>query len=120
MAKESKRADWERFWDKKQEVSAVYPSVTDVVQELVQVTDVKDKLILEVGAGTGRDSVRFSELGARVIVVDYADNSLHHCRWLRGRTCYLQSQPLSAECRVKPRHRAKLAEPLFPCSPLPL
>jgi SAM-dependent methyltransferase len=76
MAKASKLADWERFWDQKQELSAVYPCVSDVTGEITREVDVRGKKVLEVGAGTGRDSIRLAQLGAKVIVLDYADNSL--------------------------------------------
>jgi SAM-dependent methyltransferase len=76
MAKESKLADWERFWDQKQELSAVYPSVSNVAQEILRDTAVGHKKVLEVGAGTGRDSVQLARAGATVVVLDYSDKAL--------------------------------------------
>jgi ubiquinone/menaquinone biosynthesis C-methylase UbiE len=76
MVKESKLADWERFWERKQELSAVYPSVSNVAQEILREGAVDRKKVLEVGAGTGRDSVQLARAGATVVVLDYADNAL--------------------------------------------
>ncbi len=68
----SARKNWERFWAAR-DVSQRYPSVGDVVGELLSVVgDVGGKRVLEVGAGSGRDSVKLAELGAQVFVLDYA------------------------------------------------
>lgn len=43
-------------------------------------TDIAGKRILEVGAGTGRDSLKMRELGGDVSLVDYSEESLHLIR----------------------------------------
>ena len=74
--KESRRDDWESFWEEKQEVAEVYSNADRVVRNLLRVTDLKGKRVLDIGAGTGRDSFPLARLGAVVYQVDYAEGSL--------------------------------------------
>jgi SAM-dependent methyltransferase len=74
--KESRRDDWESFWEEKQEVSEVYSNADRIVRNLLRVTDLKGKRVLEIGAGTGRDSFPLARLGAVVYQLDYAEGSL--------------------------------------------
>ncbi len=74
--KESRLEHWENFWEEKKEVKEVYSNSDRVVRNLVKVIDVKGKKILEIGAGTGRDSFPLVELGANVFQLDYSMNSL--------------------------------------------
>ena len=67
---------WNRFWDRKNDLSKVYPSSPSVLQTLVTRFDVQGLRILEVGAGTGRDSAELARRGAQVYVLDFADSSL--------------------------------------------
>ncbi len=70
--RESTRGDWERFWGERG-LGERYPSVGDVVGELVAALGkAENKSILEIGAGSGRDSARLAQLGAEVFVLDYA------------------------------------------------
>jgi|UniRef100_A0A7V3VTC5 ubiquinone/menaquinone biosynthesis C-methylase UbiE len=72
---EEPREKWERFWGKKED-RAIYPPVTDIIQELARFTNPYNKMALEAGAGTGRDGIRLARLGARVILLDYSEKSL--------------------------------------------
>lgn len=74
--KEPDQQVWNRFWDRKNDLSKVYPSSHSVLQTLTSQFDVRGMHILEVGAGTGRDSAQLARLGARVQVLDFADSSL--------------------------------------------
>lgn len=74
--KESRRSHWEAFWEEKQEVREVYSNSDRVVRNLARVTDLRAKKVLEVGAGTGRDSFPLLDLGADVYQLDYSFNSL--------------------------------------------
>jgi SAM-dependent methyltransferase len=74
--KESRREHWETFWDEKQDVQEVYSNADRIVRNLLAVTDLRGKRILEIGAGTGRDSFPLVERGAVVYQLDYAENSL--------------------------------------------
>ena len=74
--KESHRSHWENFWDEKKNVREVYSNSDRVVRNLAKIIDLKGKKILEVGAGTGRDSFPLVEHGAEVVQLDYSINSL--------------------------------------------
>ncbi|MHB1050526.1 MAG: class I SAM-dependent methyltransferase [Bacteroidota bacterium] len=74
--KESRLEHWDTFWEEKKEIKEVYSNSDRVVRNLVKVIDVKGKKILEIGAGTGRDSFPLVELGAEVYQLDYSMNSL--------------------------------------------
>ena len=75
-AKESRRENWETFWEEKQEIQEVYSNADRIVRNLLRVTDLKGKKVLEIGAGTGRDSFPLLQHGAIVYQLDYAENSL--------------------------------------------
>ena len=74
--RESRRENWESFWDEKQDVQDVYSNADRIVRNLSAVTELRGKRILEIGAGTGRDSFPLVERGAIVYQLDYAENSL--------------------------------------------
>jgi len=74
--KESRLEHWDNFWEEKKEVKEVYSNSDRVVRNLKKIVDVRGKKILEIGAGTGRDSFPFVELGAEVYQLDYSVNSL--------------------------------------------
>lgn len=80
------RQVWEDFWARKKDVDAVYPTSDRILSQIKKIGDLKGKWILEVGAGTGRDSLKLVDLGARVIVLDYARNSLQIVQNLIGAT----------------------------------
>lgn len=61
----------------------VYPSSPSVLQAIQKNFDLKGLKVLEVGAGTGRDSAELARLGADVYVLDFADNSLKIVEALR-------------------------------------
>ena len=73
----SDRYHWEKFWTKKKDPGKIYDNSGRIPVALFELTqDVKDKRVLEVGAGTGRDSFTIAEEGAKVYVLDYADAAL--------------------------------------------
>jgi ubiquinone/menaquinone biosynthesis C-methylase UbiE len=74
--KKSRREDWESFWEEKQEISQVYSNADRILRNLQRVTDLKGKRILEIGAGTGRDSFPLVQRGGIVYQLDYAEGSL--------------------------------------------
>lgn len=74
--KASHRFHWETFWSEKQDVAEVYSNADRIVRNLAAVLDLKGKSVLEVGAGTGRDSFPLAERGASVVQLDYAEQSL--------------------------------------------
>lgn len=75
-AKESRRENWETFWEKKEDVGQVYSNADRIARNLMRLGDLRGLKVLEIGAGTGRDSLPLIELGAEVVQLDYAENSL--------------------------------------------
>ncbi len=82
--KESRRSHWEAFWEEKQEVGEVYSNADRILRNFREVMDLKGKRILEIGAGTGRDSFPLAREGAFVVQLDYAENSLLILKQLAG------------------------------------
>lgn len=76
MARESRREHWESFWEGTEDAGEVYSNAGRVHEELKKIMDLRGKRILEIGAGTGRDSFSFVADGAEVTQLDYAENSL--------------------------------------------
>ncbi|MCX6134103.1 MAG: class I SAM-dependent methyltransferase [Ignavibacteriales bacterium] len=74
--KESRREHWETFWEEKENVAHVYSNEDRILRNLQRVGDLRGMKILEIGAGTGRDSFPLMKYGAEVVQLDYAENSL--------------------------------------------
>lgn len=74
--KESRRSHWDTFWEEKKDVGEVYSNSDRVARNLARVCELQGKRVLEVGAGTGRDSFPLIEQGADVFQLDYSINSL--------------------------------------------
>ncbi len=72
---EDGRSLWDKFWAQKH-AGAIYPPVTDVVAEIMKFSNPNEKLVLEPGAGTGRDGIRLAKNGAKVFLLDYSEKSL--------------------------------------------
>ncbi|OQX85407.1 methyltransferase type 11 [candidate division KSB1 bacterium 4484_87] len=80
--KVSTRDHWEKFWQERKEIDQVYSNDERIYQNLKQITNFENKKILEVGAGSGRDSLKLFQDNARVFVLDYAPQSLEIIRSL--------------------------------------
>lgn len=74
--KTSTKVNWESFWNEKKNVSDVYSNSDRVKINLQRVTDINGKNILEIGAGTGRDSFYMIDDGGKLFLLDYSHNSL--------------------------------------------
>jgi ubiquinone/menaquinone biosynthesis C-methylase UbiE len=74
--KASHRVHWETFWSEKQDVADVYSNADRIVRNLSAILDLNGKSVLEIGAGTGRDSFPLAERGATVVQLDYTEQSL--------------------------------------------
>jgi SAM-dependent methyltransferase len=74
--RQSTKSNWENFWKLRADVHDVYSNADRILRNLTAVINPKGKLILEVGAGTGRDSFGLAKLGAEVVQLDYAESSL--------------------------------------------
>lgn len=76
MNRKSTKKNWDDFWTRKQQVEEVYSNVERIISNLKQVTDLAGKRILEVGAGTARDSFQLTREGAKVYVLDYSEQAM--------------------------------------------
>jgi ubiquinone/menaquinone biosynthesis C-methylase UbiE len=76
MAKTSEKKHWDEFWASSRELDEVYANDDRIIENLGSVIDLEGKRILEVGAGTGRDSETLSSMGAEVWTLDYSEESL--------------------------------------------
>ena len=75
---------WNKFWARKKDLDKVYPSSPSVCKAILHNLDVRGLRILEVGAGTGRDSAELASKGALVTVLDFAQGSLEIVGALRS------------------------------------
>jgi ubiquinone/menaquinone biosynthesis C-methylase UbiE len=74
--KESSKQNWESFWQEKSDTKEVYANTDRIRRNLLRHMDLNGKRVLEVGAGTGRDSFYMSKDGASLVLLDYSMNSL--------------------------------------------
>ena len=75
--REPDQAVWNRFWDSKNDIDKVYPSSPTILKAILKnFPHLEGKKILEVGAGSGRDSAELARRGADVSVLDFAEGSL--------------------------------------------
>lgn len=65
------KARWDKFWRRDREIGRVYSNDGRVCENLARVTDVRGARVLEVGGGSGRDSLEMIGGGAEGIVLDY-------------------------------------------------
>jgi SAM-dependent methyltransferase len=83
--RESTEAHWTRFWRERADIDAVYDTEGRVVDQILAEGEVRGLSALEVGAGSGRDSVTLAERGARAVVLDYSQASLEVARAVAAR-----------------------------------
>jgi len=67
---------WEKFWDQNKPIQEVYSNAERILQQIRALGPVNGKLIMEVGAGSGRDGLQLAREGAQVLFLDYAENAL--------------------------------------------
>lgn len=80
MRRSSEKKHWEEFWSSSPGLDDVYANDGRVVAFLSSRLELAGKRVLEVGAGTGRDSVALAARGAEVWTLDYSDESLRMLR----------------------------------------
>ncbi len=83
MARTSEKRHWERFWEGSQEIDDVYDNGGRVLAGIERgwsavhgASELSGARVLEVGAGSGRDSLELDRRGADVWVVDYTPSAL--------------------------------------------
>ncbi len=76
MAQVSEKHHWDDFWAGSRNLEDVYANDDRIIDFLKPRVDFAGLKVLEVGAGTGRDSDAIAALGAEVWSLDYAEESL--------------------------------------------
>ena len=66
--KEPDQSVWNRFWQCKNDMDKVYPSSPSIMNAIKKNFKLEGLKVLEVGAGTGRDSAELARLGVFRIV----------------------------------------------------
>ncbi len=84
--KQSRRDHWEQFWAERGEPGAYYSNADRVVEQIARAAHLPGIWALEVGAGTGRDGLRLAQAGARVVLLDYAQQAVEMLR-SQARVC---------------------------------
>jgi SAM-dependent methyltransferase len=83
--RKSTEAHWTRFWRERAAIDDVYPTEGRVVEQILNAGEISGRRVLEVGAGSGRDSVALAEAGATAILLDYSEASLEVARDVAAR-----------------------------------
>ncbi len=77
MARASTLEHWESYWKgHRQDLDETYSTGGRLVREVLADGPVEGRLVMEIGAGSGRDLLELARLGARGIVLDYSPASL--------------------------------------------
>ncbi len=76
MAQASTKNDWDTYWGSKDRAEEIYSNRDRIARNLKLAGFPSDALILEIGAGTGRDSLPLAGSGATVYQLDYSYESL--------------------------------------------
>lgn len=84
MVKVSTRNDWETYWSGKDRVGEVYSNKERIARHLKTAGLKPGAAVLEVGAGTGRDSAPLAGAGSSVYQLDYSFESLRLIRQTSG------------------------------------
>jgi SAM-dependent methyltransferase len=77
--RESTHGHWQRYWEEREEIEEVYSNEDRLLRQLdgLPLSGVR---VMEVGAGSGRDSLELARRGARVVVLDYTRSSFRVIR----------------------------------------
>ena len=76
MVKRSEKKHWDQFWASSSDLEQLYANDNRIIENLEAALDISGKRILEVGAGTGRDSETLSARAGDVWTLDYSEESL--------------------------------------------
>jgi SAM-dependent methyltransferase len=76
MKRASEKRHWDDFWETSTELEDVYGTDDRIVENLARHMDVAGLMVLEVGAGTGRDADKIAAQGAIAYALDYSEKSL--------------------------------------------
>ena len=76
MARASTLGHWESYWKGHHDLDRTYSTGDRLAREIAREGPVAGRVVLEVGAGSGRDSLALARAGARAVVLDYSPASL--------------------------------------------
>lgn len=76
MRKTSEKRHWDTFWEASSELRDVYGTDGRILHNLKPFVTFADRAVLEVGAGTGRDTDVLAGSGADAYALDYSEQSL--------------------------------------------
>jgi len=95
LVKESTKHDWDSYWGSKTHAGEVYSNEERIARNLEIAGFQPGYSVLEIGAGTGRDSLPLAEAGATVFQLDYSFESL---RLIRERVAHHTNiQPIGGD-----------------------
>ena len=72
MARKSERSHWDNFWNRERNLSEIYDNDDRIRVEVIKRLELKNKLTLEVGSATARDSIALEKEGALPVALDYS------------------------------------------------
>lgn len=77
MARASTLDHWESYWKgHSQDIEDTYSTGGRLVREALADGPIEGRIVMEIGAGSGRDLLELARLGARGVVLDYSPASL--------------------------------------------
>lgn len=76
MTRTSEKRHWDDYWADSRQLEDVYGTDDRIIDNLRDYVDLAGLRVLEVGAGTGRDTERIAGEGAEAYALDYSEESL--------------------------------------------
>ena len=76
MKRVSEKKHWDDFWAASSELKDVYGTDERILRNLARYVDLTGQTVLEVGAGTGRDTDKIASHKAVAYALDYSEQSL--------------------------------------------
>ncbi len=76
MKQTSEKKHWDEYWEASRDLDEVYSNDGRIIAHLSRVVDFEDLKVLEVGAGSGRDSDDIASRGGIVYTLDYSEEAL--------------------------------------------
>lgn len=76
MKRTSEKHHWDDFWADSQNLEDVYGTDDRIFEQLKAYIGLEGARVIEIGAGTGRDTDRTAEAGAEAYALDYSETSL--------------------------------------------
>lgn len=84
--RESTKAHWATYWAENPDIDQVYSNEGRITAELERVRRLGGARVLEVGAGSGRDSLELAARGAEPVTLDYTLEALRIVQKLARRS----------------------------------